>query len=143
MAPPKKPPAANGGGSRPITEALPAELEGFPERAKAERLKRKWTQDELAEKAGVSQATISNLEKKKSLKGVRLVSAYRVAKIFGMTLDEFVLGLANPWHAIADAVRRGVNPHEVEPTEPGSGPVPAPEIVDAPTPKQTTPPKSQ
>ena len=144
MAARKKSPSAPKG-SRAITVETPPELADLPSRAEAERKKRGWTQDDLAERAGVSQATISNLEKSKSLKGVRLVSAYRVAKIFDMTLDEFALGLVDPWVSIAEAVRRGkVSPHDVAPKELGSAPAPAPEVTEsASKPEKTNPPQSR
>jgi transcriptional regulator with XRE-family HTH domain len=142
MAACKKDPTAPKG-SRAITVETPPELLGLPGRAEAERKKRGWTQDELAQKAGVSQATISNLEKNKSLKGVRLVSAYRVAKIFDMTLDEFALGMVDPWVSITEAIRRGkISPHDVAPAELGSVPAPAPETESASKPEKTNPPQS-
>ncbi len=142
MAARKKAPTAPKG-SRAVTVETPPELLDMPARAKAEREKRNWTQDELAEKAGVSQASISNLEKSRSLKGVRLVTAYRVAKVFDMTLDEFALGKVDPWVTLAAAVQRGkVSPHDVEHAEPGSVPAPALEAEPAATPEKTNPPQS-
>lgn len=131
-------------GSKAITEELPSAMLGLPGRITEARERKQWTQDALAQKAGLSQGMVSKLESSESLKGARLVSVVRVAHGLGMSLDELVLGIPNPWKLMANAVQRDqLNPYDAVSAEQGSAPAPprSPPSDSAPKPKKKRSPR--
>lgn len=115
MAVQKKPRGMNGSKAK---EPIPEPMRMMPTRVKTARLARELLQDEVAEKAGVSQTSYSNMETGNSLDGVRLVTAVRVAKTLGLSLDEMVLGIPNLYVQLASALADGrISPTAVVPTE--------------------------
>lgn len=116
-------------------EEVPPRMELMPGRVKAARVSRKMKQTELADLAGVSQTTVSNMETRANLEGVRLVSAVRIAESLKMSLDELVLGVPNLYVQLAQAMAEGrVSPTDLAPTEPGPAAGPARASEPAPMP---------
>lgn len=116
-------------------EEVPPRMELMPGRVKAARVGRKMKQTELADLAGVSQTTVSNMETRASLEGVRLVSAVRIAESLKMSLDELVLGVPNLYVQLAQAMAEGrVSPTDLAPKEPGPVAEPARASEPAPMP---------
>src|SRR5687767_5883990 len=76
---------------------------------RALREKKRFTQDELAVRAGVSRSTIQNLEKSDALSG-RPYSLKAVAKALDMTVDELEAG----WRESASVDIISSNGHKIE-----------------------------
>lgn len=94
-------------------------------RLKHARKLRKLTQDELAKRAGVKQASISDLERgeSKSFRGVTLVSIARVLSVRAewlshgkgtmerkdVPLSDEALAVAQAWDRLAPEIRKGIS----------------------------------
>ena len=57
------------------------------QKIKIERVKKGWTQDELARKSGVGRVTISNIERK-GIKNIPVYTLEKLAKAFEMKVSE-------------------------------------------------------
>jgi transcriptional regulator with XRE-family HTH domain len=75
--------------SRPSQEDK--NLVAFGKKVAAMRQKRNWTQDQLADKTGLSIDTISSIER--GMRWARLTTLHLLAKGFGVSTDELFKGL--------------------------------------------------
>lgn len=122
-------------GSKPKTPVT-NEFSEMAKRISEARERLEMTQREFGELIGVSQGQVSKLENPTKASGIRLISAYRVAKKLDMTLDQLVLGHPNFLAlAMAEAARQGLTiPIVPAPSAPESAPEQAPDAQPAPTP---------
>jgi len=64
----------------------------FGEKLKAERNKKGWTQDELAEKLFVSRQSVSKWENGLNYPSIEII--IRISDLFGLTIDELLMIIA-------------------------------------------------
>ena len=60
------------------------------DRVRLERLRRRWTQHELAHRAGCAYVTISNLERGESPKGVTIDNLAAIARVLDVSTDYLI-----------------------------------------------------
>ena len=60
----------------------------FGEKLKSERMKKDWSQDELAEKLYVSRQSVSKWENGQNYPGIEII--IKISDLFGLTIDELL-----------------------------------------------------
>lgn len=80
------------------TDRIMAADELLPNTIKARRLERKWSQLELAERAGISRAAVSGIEGQRLVPSV--ATALGLARVFECQVEDLFGGGANPRHEL-------------------------------------------